>query len=71
VNLPDLYDGDQPSNRSEKKLLISIFLVETSKTKDDEVITKQTAWTQTVRDRMRQKTGEIQAHRPYEKGVEK
>jgi hypothetical protein len=33
----------------------------------------QTAWTQAVRNRkkMRQKAGEIQAHRAYEKGEEK
>jgi hypothetical protein len=44
---------------------------ETSKTKDGADTTKQTAWTQTVRNRMRQKAGEIQAHRAYEKGAEK
>jgi ribonuclease HI len=33
--------------------------------------TKQTAWTQAVRNRMRQKAGEIQAYRAYEKGAEK
>ena len=45
--------------------------VEVSKTKDGVETTKQTAWTQTVRNRMRQKAGEIQAHRAYEKGTEK
>jgi hypothetical protein len=44
---------------------------ETSKTKDGVDITKQTVWTQTVRNRMRQKAGEIQAYRDYEKGAEK
>ncbi len=44
---------------------------ETSKSKDGEEITKQTAWTQAVRHRMRQKSGEIEAHRAYEKGAEK
>ena len=44
---------------------------ETSKTKDGVDTTKQTAWTQAVRNRMRQKAGEIQAHHAYEKGVEK
>jgi ribonuclease HI len=44
---------------------------EASKTKDDVETTKQTAWTQTVRNRMRQKAGEIQALRAYEKGAEK
>ena len=44
---------------------------ETSKTKDDVDTTKQTVWTQTVRNRMRQKAGEIQAYRDYEKGAEK
>ncbi len=43
---------------------------ETSKTKVDVDTTKQTAWTQAVRNRMRQK-GEIQAYRAYEKGEEK
>jgi hypothetical protein len=44
---------------------------ETSKTKRDVSTTKQTEWTQAVRKRMRQKAGEIQAYRAYEKGVEK
>jgi hypothetical protein len=44
---------------------------EASKTKDGVGTTKQTAWTQAVRNRMRQKAGEIQAHRAYEKGAEK
>ena len=44
---------------------------ETSKTKDGTSTTKQTAWTQAVRNRMRQKAGEIQAYRAYEKGAEK
>jgi ribonuclease HI len=44
---------------------------EVSKTKDGVGTTKQTAWTQTVRNRMQQKTGEIQAHRAYENGAEK
>jgi len=42
---------------------------ETSKTKGGVNTTKQTAWTQAVRNRMRQKAGEIQAYRAtYEKG---
>ncbi len=44
---------------------------ETSKTKDGTLTTKQTAWTQAVRNRMQQKAGEIQAYRAYEKGAEK
>ena len=45
--------------------------VEVSKTKDGVETTKQTAWTQAVRNRIRQKAGEIQVHRVYEKGEEK
>ena len=44
---------------------------EASKTKNEISTTKQTAWTQAVRNRMRQKSGEIQAYRAYEKGAEK
>ncbi len=44
---------------------------EDSKTKSDVRTTKQTTWTQVVRNRMRQKAGEIQAYRAYEKGEEK
>ncbi len=44
---------------------------ETSKTKNGVYTTKQTAWTQAVLNKMRQKTGEIQAYRAYEKGTEK
>ena len=44
---------------------------ETSKTKGGVDTIKQTAWTQAVRNRMRQKAGEIQAYRAYEKGAEK
>jgi ribonuclease HI len=44
---------------------------EASKNKDGVETTKQTVWTQAVRNRMLQKAGEIQAHRAYEKGVEK
>ena len=44
---------------------------ETSKTKGGVDTTKKTAWTQTVRNRMRQKAGEIQAYRAYEKGADK
>jgi ribonuclease HI len=44
---------------------------ESSKTKGVVDTTKQTVWTQTVLNRMRQKTGEIQAYRAYEKGAEK
>jgi hypothetical protein len=44
---------------------------EVSKTKDGVSTTKQAAWTQAVRNRMRQKAGEIQAHRAYEKGAGK
>jgi hypothetical protein len=44
---------------------------EASKTKGGVNTTKQKAWTQAVRNRMRQKAGEIQAYRAYEKGAEK
>jgi hypothetical protein len=44
---------------------------ESSKNKDDVETIKQTTWTQAVRHRLRQKTGEIQAHHAYEKGEEK
>jgi hypothetical protein len=44
---------------------------EVSKTKRDVRTTKQTTWTQTVRNRMRQQAGEIQVFRAYEKGEEK
>jgi hypothetical protein len=44
---------------------------EASKTKNGISTNKQTAWTQAVRSRMRQKAGEIQAYRAYEKGVGK
>jgi ribonuclease HI len=44
---------------------------EASKIKKGVETTKQTAWTQAVRNRMRQKAGEIQALRAYEKGAEK
>ncbi len=43
---------------------------EASTTKNGVHTTKQTAWTQAVRNRMRQKAGEIQAYRAYEKGAE-
>ncbi len=46
-------------------------LAEASKTKSGVHTTKQTAWIQAVRNRMRQKAGEIQAYRAYEKRVEK
>jgi hypothetical protein len=44
---------------------------EVSKTKSGVSTTKQTVWTQTIRNRLRQKAGEIQAYRVYEKGTEK
>ncbi len=44
---------------------------ETSKNKSDVNTTKQTVWTQTVHNRIHQKTEEIQVYRVYEKGVEK
>jgi ribonuclease HI len=44
---------------------------EASTTKSGVHTTKQTPWTQAVRNRMRQKEGEIQAYRAYEKGAEK
>ncbi len=44
---------------------------ETSKTKTGTLTTKQTAWTPAVRNRMRQKAGEILPNRAYEKGAEK
>ena len=56
---------DTPTNRTIYQW------AEASKHKDGVETTKRTAWTQAVRNRMRQKAGEIQAHRAYEKGVEK
>ncbi len=54
-----------PTNRT-------IYLwVEVSKIKSDVHTTKQTTWTQAVRNRMIQKAGEIQVYRAYEKGAEK
>ncbi len=44
---------------------------ESSKNKSGVNTTKETVWTQTVHNRMRQKTGQIQAYRTYEKGTEK
>ncbi len=44
---------------------------EDSKNKSVINTTKQTAWTQEVHNRMRQKAGEIQGYRTYEKGAEK
>ena len=44
---------------------------EISKTKTGTLTTKQSAWTQAVRNRMRQKAGEIQAYRALEKGAGK
>ena len=44
---------------------------EASKTKNGTLTTKQTAWTQAVRNRMRQKAGEIQAYRAYKMSAEK
>jgi ribonuclease HI len=44
---------------------------EVSKNKSGVNTSKQTAWTQEVHNRMRQKTGEIQVCRVFEKGVEK
>ena len=44
---------------------------EPSKTKKGTLITKATAWTHTVRNRMRQKAREIQAFRALERGAEK
>jgi ribonuclease HI len=44
---------------------------EVSKTKTGTLTTKQSAWTQAVRNRMRQKAGEIQAYRAYEKCADK
>jgi hypothetical protein len=44
---------------------------ESSTTKSGVHTIKQTAWTQSVCNRMRQKAGEIQAYRAYEKGAEK
>jgi hypothetical protein len=45
--------------------------LETSTTKSGVHTTKQTAWTQAVRNRIRQKAGEIQAYRAYQKATEK
>ena len=44
---------------------------EPSKTKKGILVTKISAWTQAVRNRMRQKAGEIQAFRALEGGAEK
>ena len=44
---------------------------EPSKTKKGILITKTSAWTHAVRNRMRQKAGEIQAFRAIERGAEK
>ena len=44
---------------------------EASKTKKGISTTRQTEWTQTVRNRMRQKAGEIQVYLSYEKDTEK
>ena len=44
---------------------------EPSQTDKGILITKTSAWTHAVRNRMRQKTGEIQAFRAFERGVEK
>ena len=46
-------------------------MVGTIKNKKGTLITKTSAWTQTVRNRMKQKTGEIQAFRAFERGAEK
>ena len=43
---------------------------EPSKTKKGILITKTSVWTHTVRNRMRQKVGEIQVFRSFERGVE-
>ncbi len=45
--------------------------VEASKIKSDVHTTKQSTWTQAVRNRMTQKAGEMQVYRAYEKGDEK
>ena len=56
---------DEPTNRT-------IFQwSETSKTKNGVPTIRQSTWTQAVRNRMRQKAGEIQAYQAYEKGAEK
>ena len=44
---------------------------EPSKNKKGTLITKTSAWTHAVRNRMRQKVGEIQVFRAFERGVEK
>ena len=44
---------------------------EPSKIKKDILITKTSVWTNTVRNRMRQKTGEIQAFRSFVREEEK
>ena len=44
---------------------------ETSKTKNGVPTIRQSTWTNAVRNRMRQKAGEIQAYQAYEKGAEK
>jgi hypothetical protein len=44
---------------------------ETSQTKKGTLTTRQSVWTQTVRNRMRQKVDEILTYQTYEKGEEK
>ena len=44
---------------------------ESSRTKKGTLITKTSAWTHSVQNRIRQKVGEIQALRSFERGVEK
>ena len=44
---------------------------EPSKTRKGTLITKTSAWTHAVRNRMRQKAGEIQAFRALERGADK
>jgi hypothetical protein len=57
--------GNTPTNRTINQWS------ESSKTKNGISTTKQTVWTQVVHNRIRQKTGEIQTYRAYEKGEEK
>ena len=52
-------------------VVLCLGLSEPSKTKKGTLITKTSAWTQAVRNRMRQKAGEIQAFRAFDRGEEK
>jgi hypothetical protein len=56
---------DEPTNRTVFQWLKS------SKTENGVPTTRQSTWTKAVRNRMRQKAGELQAYQAYEKGQAK